>query len=592
MLLNKMNMKRDFLKVLLIAILPMCVVSCIDNVPEEEVLPRDAVSFEYYIDQKTDSVYYLDYYIDSYITFVNTSPATTTGSVTWEFGENAVFDPELQGKDTITCYYTTAGTYKVKLTIGDLSKEQVIMIAPIKPIVSVAMDDAICEVQKTLVDFSVELPNPQNKPATFVWTFPVGTKDANGNEVLTYESSSPTDVPVGLQFSHVGSQQVKLAATLGGMELEDATLNVQVGYNKEVPTLYYAVQGGRIMAYKLTDAEKPADMIVNPFDLGVASGQHPFTLLFHDTLLYVLDAGKQFYYVNDENGVLGDGKISVISKDGSKVQTMISNAGQAAFDDPFYGCIDGDYLYYANRNTGFIKVALKDRDKVYGTTEFPYYVNHNTLGYYNYGWSYGAIGGTLAKINGVWHWAKFYNGNGIYRFQDSDILSAAIAQGDDSNKPKDGVVLEAYPKTFVYCAKNTTPTLCVYCTGDAYNSLYAGSYDEIVAITDPLKQLPNYEVQYTDSTGTKSFKTNRTGNIPSVEGHTSECVGICQMAYDEVNGRVYFGYRNNYAVKETQDLYPPTGIYSYNLATGEVTCLIPGVSVYGLAVNNTPSKLF
>ena len=592
MLLNKMNMKRDFLKVLLIAILPMCVVSCIDNVPEEEVLPRDAVSFEYYIDQKTDSVYYLDYYIDSYITFVNTSPATTTGSVTWEFGENAVFDPELQGKDTITCYYTTAGTYKVKLTIGDLSKEQVIMIAPIKPIVSVAMDDAICEVQKTLVDFSVELPNPQNKPATFVWTFPVGTKDANGNEVLTYESSSPTDVPVGLQFSHVGSQQVKLAATLGGMELEDATLNVQVGYNKEVPTLYYAVQGGRIMAYKLTDAEKPADMIVNPFDLGVASGQHPFTLLFHDTLLYVLDAGKQFYYVNDENGVLGDGKISVISKDGSKVQTMISNAGQAAFDDPFYGCIDGDYLYYANRNTGFIKVALKDRDKVYGTTEFPYYVNHNTLGYYNYGWSYGAIGGTLAKINGVWHWAKFYNGNGIYRFQDSDILSAAIAQGDDSNKPKDGVVLEAYPKTFVYCAKNTTPTLCVYCTGDAYNSLYAGSYDEIVAITDPLKQLPNYEVQYTDSTGTKSFKTNRTGNIPSVEGHTSECVGICQMAYDEVNGCVYFGYRNNYAVKEMQDLYPPTGIYSYNLATGEVTCLIPGVSVYGLAVNNTPSKLF
>ena len=585
-------MKRDFLKVLLIAILPMCVVSCIDNVPEEEVLPRDAVSFEYYIDQKTDSVYYLDYYIDSYITFVNTSPATTTGSVTWEFGENAVFDPELQGKDTITCYYTTAGTYKVKLTIGDLSKEQVIMIAPIKPIVSVAMDDAICEVQKTLVDFSVELPNPQNKPATFVWTFPVGTKDANGNEVLTYESSSPTDVPVGLQFSHVGSQQVKLAATLGGMELEDATLNVQVGYNKEVPTLYYAVQGGRIMAYKLTDAEKPADMIVNPFDLGVASGQHPFTLLFHDTLLYVLDAGKQFYYVNDENGVLGDGKISVISKDGSKVQTMISNAGQAAFDDPFYGCIDGDYLYYANRNTGFIKVALKDRDKVYGTTEFPYYVNHNTLGYYNYGWSYGAIGGTLAKINGVWHWAKFYNGNGIYRFQDSDILSAAIAQGDDTNKPKDGVVLEAYPKTFVYCAKNTTPTLCVYCTGDAYNSLYSGSYDEIVAITDPLKQLPNYEVQYTDSTGTKSFKTNRTGNIPSVEGHTSECVGICQMAYDEVNGCVYFGYRNNYAVKEMQDLYPPTGIYSYNLATGEVTCLIPGVSVYGLAVNNTPSKLF
>lgn len=586
-----MNMKRDFLKVLLIAILPMCVVSCVENVPEEEVLPRDAVSFEYYIDQKNDSLYYLDYYIDSYITFVNTSPASTVGKIEWNFGENAVIvDPAEQGKDTIRCYYTKAGTYKVKLTIGNLSKEQVVMIAPIKPIVSVKMKDAICEVRNTLVDFSVELPNPQNKPATFIWTFPEGTKDAEGNDILTFESSSPTIVPQGLQFSHVGSQQVKLTATLGGLELEDAVLNVQVGYNKEVPTLYYAVQGGRIMAYKLTDAEKPADMIINSFDLGVASGQHPFTLLFNDSLLYVLDAGKQFYYVNDANGVLGDGKISVITKDGSKVQTMISNAGQAAFDDPFYGCIDGDFLYYANRNTGFMKVALKDRDKVYNTSEYPYYVNHNTLGYNNNGWGYGAIGGTLAKINGVWHWAKFYNGNGIYRFQDSDILPAAITQGDETNKPKDGIMLEAYPKTFVYCSKVATPMLCFYCTGEAYNGLYAGTYDEIAAITDPAKQLAKYEVQFTDTAAVKkSFKGNLTGNIPSVEGHGSEAVGICQMAYDEVNNCVYFGFRNNSAASMN---YPPTGIYSYNLETKEVTCLIEGVSVYGLAVNNTPSKLF
>ena len=58
-------MKRNFLKKLLIAILPLCVVSCLDNVPQEEVLPRDAVSFEYYIDQMADSTYYLDFYIDS-----------------------------------------------------------------------------------------------------------------------------------------------------------------------------------------------------------------------------------------------------------------------------------------------------------------------------------------------------------------------------------------------------------------------------------------------------------------------------------------------------------------------------------------------
>jgi hypothetical protein len=55
---------------------------------------------------------------------------------------------------------------------------------------------------------------------------------------------------------------------------------------------------------------------------------------------------------------------------------------------------------------------------------------------------------------------------------------------------------------------------------------------------------------------------------------------------------VYFGFRNNYASAATQALYPPTGIYSYNITTGEMKCLIPGVSVYGLAVNNNPSKLF
>ena len=80
-------MKTNFLKTLLIALLPICAVSCIDNVPEEEILPRDAVSFEYYIDQLADSTYYLDFYIDSDITFKNTSPATTHGVPTWNFGE-------------------------------------------------------------------------------------------------------------------------------------------------------------------------------------------------------------------------------------------------------------------------------------------------------------------------------------------------------------------------------------------------------------------------------------------------------------------------------------------------------------------------
>ena len=59
-------MKRDFLKMLLIAILPFCAISCIDNTPEEEDLLRDAVSFEYFINPNQDAasaLYYLDFSI-------------------------------------------------------------------------------------------------------------------------------------------------------------------------------------------------------------------------------------------------------------------------------------------------------------------------------------------------------------------------------------------------------------------------------------------------------------------------------------------------------------------------------------------------
>ncbi len=574
-------MKRDFLKMMMIALLPLCAVSCIDNVPEEEILPRDAVSFDYYINQETEPKYYLDYYVDSDVTFINTSPETTLGTPTWDFGDGTV----LTG-DSVVHSFAKAGAYSVELSIGDYNVKQVLMISPIKPLLTLKYPEGtdICEVRNTLINFELELPNPKNKPATFKWTFPKDTKTATDEDYAEYISSSINDLPEAVKFSHVGSQEVKLEVILGDEPLETVVKNVQVGYNQAVPTLYYAVQGGRIMAYKLTGGQQPADMEISPFDLGVASGQHPFNLLFKDSLLYVLDAGKQFYFVDDVNGVLGDGKISVIAKDGSKVQTMISNAGQAAFDDPFYGYIEGDNLFYANRNTGIIKVALKDRDKMYNTAEYPYYINHNTLGYYNNGIAYGAIGGTIGKIDGVWYWAKFYNANGIFRFRDSDILSSAIAQGDDSNKPKDGVILSGtQSKSYVYATKSKK--LCFHLMDADANGFYCATIAELEEAGSSKTKIKAYEKLYNGM----SFVSNTTGNLPAVEGTGSESVGICQMAYDEANDCVYFAYRNNSAQK---DKYPATGIYCYNVASEQFTCLIEGPAAYGIVVNNIPAKLF
>ena len=598
-------MKTNFLKTVLIALLPICVVSCIPNVPEEEVLPRDAVSFDYYIDQNTDPVYYLDFYVDSDITFKNTSPETTKGDATWDFGDGTKMKLDADSaKVPVIHYYTKAGTYRVKLTIGEFTKEQNLMIAPIKPIVKVVFDGDVCEVRNTPITFDIDLPNPKNKPATFTWRLPKQTRDSLDKPVpdsLVFSIKDTTEVievPSAVKMWHVGSQKVQLNVVLGGEELEPTFLDVQVAYNKEVPTLYYAEVGKTIKAHKLAN-DAPADMEISSYDLGVSSGQHPLNILFHDTLLYVLDAGKQFYYVNDADSVLGDGKISVVAKDGSKVQTMISNDGQFAFWDPFYGCIDGDYLYYANRNIGIVRLKLTDRDKVYSAKEFPDWVNHNTLGYYGSGIAFGAIGGMFGKVpvptekggvENIWHWTKFYNANGIFRFTEEDILKTPIYKQDTTKIPKAGIMLTGmWPKAFVYTAKSPTPKFVFSNMDVGYNGVYAASYAEMEAVGETKGNLKPYVLKFENKVFESATKANQFG-LHMKEGYDSESIGICQLVYDEITDCVYFAYRNNIPGNETK--FPKSGIYSYNVGTGAVTCLVEGVEAYGVTVNSTPSKLF
>ena len=417
----------------------------------------------------------------------------------------------------------------------------------------------------------------------FECIFPKDAKDENGNELTTLTTTDIVrDFPKSIRFWHVGSQQIKVKVYSGNELIDICNINIQVGYDREVPTLYYAEVNGTIKAYKLTKGNQPADMQIVPFDLGVRT-QHAFNLLFKDESLYVLDAGKQFLYINDTYDNLGDGKISVIAKDGSKVETMISNVGGPAFQDPFYGYVDENNLYYSDRNQGIIKLPLSTRDAVYNAGEHPYYVQHNTLGYYNSGIAYGAIGGMFGKIDGVWHWTKFYNGNGIFRFLDSDILPAPISQ-DRELVPKAGIMLDGMsPKSFVYVPWHDK--MLVHIMDAGYNGVYVATYDELESVGTSKNALRPYKLTYEG----KSFESNTTGSPWTIEGTGGEAVGICQMAYDEVNDCVYFAYRNN---SYSSYMCPPTGIYSYNMVTGEVTCLIYGVEAYGLTVNNTPSKLF
>ena len=536
--------------------------SCVDHIPLIEELPSTDVAFNYSV---SDDSYQLDYYVGANIKFKSFSAAE--GECDWDFG-----DGNKAVGDSAVHKYTNAGTYVVRLTVSGAGYiEHKILISDIKPILKLNLvEGGLCEVLTSSVSFNVELPNPEGLDEEYNWTFPVGALDQNN---VLKESFSGKD-PGKIKFSHVGSQQVRLQVKLGGRVLEDGVINVPVAYNQTVPTLYYAVKSGNIMALKLAN-NVPAGMKINPYDMGVKSGQHPLNILFNDTSLYVIDAGRQFTYINDVDGNQGDGRIFVMSKSGAKVETMLTNTA-AAFNDPFYGFIDAGQLYFGDRNTGISKIALNERNRSLSPADFPYFVQNSSLSYYGQGLSYGAMNAGFGKINGVWHWCKTYNGNGIFRFLESDIFTSTIPVGTPI--PSSGVALEGMnPKSFVWDAKNQVIYFTIYDTG--YEGLYRCSLAQLAAIKRQADLAPNKLKLSNGKTVTPITEAGKG------EGSPGEFIGICQLALDENDGSVYFGLRS-------ADATVKSGLMRYNPASGFIEHVIEGVEVYGVAVNKTKTKLF
>ena len=535
---------------------------CIDELPLVENLPNPDVAFTYSV---IDNTYQIDYYVGATVQFVSRSAAQ--GTCSWDFGDGTTAEGT-----TVTHKYAVAGTYSVKLTVsGSGSLAQNILISDIRPIMKLnPIDGGLCEVLSTYVSFNVELPNPETLTEEYNWTFPAGTLDESGAAKESFVGKDPGKI----KFSNVGSQTVRLKVVLGGRLLEESTLNVQVAYNSTVPTLYYAVKTGNIMALKLVGTA-PVGMQINPFDLGVKSGQHPLNILFNDTSLYVLDCGKQFTYVNDVDGNQGDGRITILSKDGGKVETMLTNIG-AAFDDPYYGYIESNKLYFADRNTGFATIGLSERNNSFSRVSYPYYVQNATLGYYGQGLSFGAMNAGFGKINGVWYWCKTYNGNGIFRFTDADILPAPIT--GNGVLPASKVALDGMsPKSFVWDSKNQVLYFTIYDTG--YEGLYRCTLAQLNAILSRTDLAP---YKLTLANGKTVTPITEAGKG---EGAAGEFIGICQLALDENDGSVYFGLRS-------ADATVKSGLMRYNPASGKIEYVIQGVEVYGVAVNKTKSKLF
>ncbi len=552
---------KTFNKIAFMVLMAVMVVSCIDKTPDYSNFPTKDVDFTYRVD---DDRYGLDFYVVSTVEFTNTS--AKTGQVTWDFGDGTT-STEMNPSHK----YAKAGVYQVTLTVDGVgSRTYPLLIYDIAPVLSIAEQSAAPVVINDVdVKLDIELPNPENLKCKYVWTFPDGTRDAQGNVIATFEGYShedgTIDNPGKLTFSNIGSQKILLQTWFDingeNRRLEDSYVNVQVGSSIPAPTLYYATQGGNIKAVKLVDlSQLPAGTKNMPFDMGVSSGNMPTTLVFatektvtdsatiEQDNVYILDCGKQYYYINDEAGNLGDGKITVMSADGSTTNVMITNVGGPAFNDPFQGCTDGTYLYYTDRNTGIRRIPLTTRgetEQTNYTLTAGYFVTNNQLSYYGQGIAYGAIHtGLYLDRKGKFWWGKNYSGNGIYRFTTADIGKTGTGVKIpypivlETTQPRGFTLDEDLGYLYVWMTKGTTPG---------------------VGFTQ-------YQIPADDATVTYDKYVNFiTMEADPINTTDAEGVYTTQMAVDAVTHYVYFGFR----AATTEKTYT-TGLYYFNPEDGKV----------------------
>ena len=544
-----------YFKYILFIVTSLACYSCIENDPDIENFPNEKVAFSY----EVIGDYKVDYLVGSTIQFTNTS--AEVGACVWDFGDGTPKSTESNPQHK----YESAGLYNVTLTIENVGKRVCnLLVSDIFPTVSMKEIDGICEVNKTFVELSVSLPNPENKEVEYQWIFPEGTVDENLVPVTTSNAENPGK----LKFLNVGSQKIILKTKLGGRTLQEGVIKVPVGYMEDVKTIYYAVKKGNIQALKLVH-DAPDNVKIYPFDLGVKSGQHPYNLLFSDSQLYVLDAGKQIGYIDDVDGNLGDGKISVISKDGASVETMLTNNQKTAFNDPHFGYIDENQkmLYYTDRNTGI----LSERNLLLDVTnsKYDYFVQNDKLGYYKNGYDYGAMNASFTKTSdGTWWWPKTFNNPGIFRFKDSDIGSSSV--------PSNGMTAGGlFIKSLAIDEQRQMVFLAVR----------EGATSGIYAI--PMSAIPNESAGQTAlQNSIKNYLIKEL--VSDSEGSSGEYIDICQMVLDPEDGSVYFGYRADPTSSVKSGLmrcYPDGGTY-------KVETVIEGVEIYGVAINHKKSKLF
>lgn len=332
--------------------------------------------------------------------------------------------------------------------------------------------------------------------------------------------------------------------------------------------LYFATKSGELL-YK--------DESGNIIDTGTPSGAHAFQLASAHNRVYVGYAGKRFTYSGTPANE-GDGEVFYLNKSGEAFYrvTLLSNIGYHAFQDPFSLTIDEaeHKALIADRNVG-IHIMDTETAGLYG--EQPFFLQNNWLPYYQKGITYGAIGcGLIKDKEGVYWMGKKFNGNGIFRFRETDIYP-------------EGEVASELPFKILF--EGTIMT--TFCLDEVNGFFYAYLQKGTKGETPGIYRVPLSAIKEHESTTTFAEHGLLIDSAPVLMEGTgpSELTGVTQISCDGKN--VYWAY---IAPTSTEDEYigdipldPNNPLHksgiktiSATAATPEVTYAVENVEAYGV----------
>lgn len=356
---------------------------------------------------------------------------------------------------------------------------------------------------------------------------------AMADGVFTAENSGITvKVPVDLVETYKAANGWSYLNIVGDANLAagGADMGMPAG-------LYYAGEDGMLHAVYADGGEDTYD---------VGGVPHTFQLIEFQNRIYGASAGKKFVY-SATSAVDGDGKLFYISKIGGEVfqATVLDNTGNNAYKDPFGLYIYGEDLYVNDRNVCVRKVPAS---AIALPQSYPSWLENNWLGYYGINWSYGCIKSgfaitTEAETNEPLYWVGMkFNGNGIYRFVESDIVAPhKNEEGKDVNPklPKYSPILATVLPlftTFNIDVKNGHLYIYIEKTAGNEQTMTRGGLYRI--------DLAKLDENPDPSSFADLDPVLIDGSPVKYEGSgVTEHVGITQLAFDEKHEYLYWCYR-------------------------------------------------